>query len=103
MYLELSLSLDSAPGSTVQLFPGTVSTPLPYRAARAVKLSDRSKQSYSSAFNLASSSASASDVVDTNYTGHIIISSYLICLSQLSFHRAAHNHKVSSSPDEYPP
>ncbi|KAF9066299.1 hypothetical protein BDP27DRAFT_1330787 [Rhodocollybia butyracea] len=76
MYLKLSLPLDSAPGSTVQLFPeenvkilssqvhplDNNSTPYNFDST----LPDRSKQT------------SVSDVVDTNYTGHILISSYHI-------------------------
>ncbi|KAJ3733991.1 hypothetical protein DFJ43DRAFT_1022595 [Lentinula guzmanii] len=100
MYLKMSLTLDSvSPGITVQLFPeenvkilssqvhpldsnsvpydfdSTVS-PLLNRAARALKLPERSKQTFQSAFNLAS--ADSSTVVDTTYTGHILVSNYYI-------------------------
>ncbi|KAJ4475704.1 hypothetical protein J3R30DRAFT_3735554 [Lentinula aciculospora] len=100
MYLKMSLPLDSlSPGSTVQLFPeenvkilssqvhpldsnsvpynfdSTVS-PLLNRAARALKLPERSKQTFPSAFNLASPESST--VVDVAYTGHILVSNYYI-------------------------
>ncbi|KAJ3866146.1 hypothetical protein EV359DRAFT_71974 [Lentinula novae-zelandiae] len=100
MYLKMSLPLDSvSPGSTVQLFPeenvkilssqvhpldsnfvpynfdSTVS-PLLHRAARALKLPERSKQTFQSTFNLAS--AESSTVVDATFTGHILVSNYYI-------------------------
>ncbi|KAF5387494.1 hypothetical protein D9757_006511 [Collybiopsis confluens] len=100
MYLKMSLPLDSTTaGSTIQLFPeehvkilssqvhpldsnsvpyyfdSTVS-PLLSRAAHALKLPERSKQTFHAAFGLPL--AESSSVVDSAYTGHILVSGYHI-------------------------
>ncbi|KAJ3771345.1 hypothetical protein FB446DRAFT_690876 [Lentinula raphanica] len=100
MYLKMSLTLDSvSPGQTVQLFPeenvkilssqvhpldsnsvpynfDSAVSPLLNRAARALKLPERSKQTFQSTFNLPSEESST--VVDATYTGHILVSNYYI-------------------------
>ncbi|KIK58179.1 hypothetical protein GYMLUDRAFT_262535 [Collybiopsis luxurians FD-317 M1] len=100
MYLKMSLPLDSVTsGSTIQLFPeehvkilssqvhpldsnsvpyyfdSTVS-PLLNRAAHALKLPEHSKQTFQAAFGLPL--AESSSVVDSAYTGHILVSGYHI-------------------------